>query len=311
MIVTCPDCATRYRIDDAAFSAGGRAVRCNHCSFEWYQIGPSSPSNGRTDGPGGRAHGYDDELGEANIAPDAPTEAEAEAPARFDRADFDEEPGFGEAVFEESEFEEPDVAEDDGARSAVEDEDSGFTHTVPVVVDANDVRAMGAHPRRMSGGKRGSAVRGAVIAAACMAIAAPLGVYYLGPKLSERAPIADTTAPPRDPVDSVMASVRNVAGGSVSTEGIIFAETKYDLVERAEGPALEVWGMVANNGPEAELSPTIEVVSRDKGGGELQRWFVYPDIDELKPGESARFESRLMYPVGPVFDVDLYIVASQ
>ena len=41
MIVTCPECATRYDVADKAFSSGGRAVRCNHCGCEWYQIGPS------------------------------------------------------------------------------------------------------------------------------------------------------------------------------------------------------------------------------------------------------------------------------
>ena len=53
----------------------------------------------------------------------------------------------------------------------------------------------------------------------------------------------------RDPVDSVFASTANVAKAS---EGMVFVDFKYDLIERAEGPALEVWGRVANNGPTVE-----------------------------------------------------------
>src|ERR1700761_4872862 len=49
MILTCPECATRYEIDSAKFPAAGRKVRCKKCAHVWFQPGeggeaePSEP----------------------------------------------------------------------------------------------------------------------------------------------------------------------------------------------------------------------------------------------------------------------------
>jgi predicted Zn finger-like uncharacterized protein len=40
MILTCPQCATRYQVDGAKFPAAGRNVRCAKCSHVWHQLGP-------------------------------------------------------------------------------------------------------------------------------------------------------------------------------------------------------------------------------------------------------------------------------
>ncbi len=41
MILTCPECATRYQIDPAQFPAEGRKVRCAKCSHVWFQAAPA------------------------------------------------------------------------------------------------------------------------------------------------------------------------------------------------------------------------------------------------------------------------------
>jgi predicted Zn finger-like uncharacterized protein len=40
MILTCPNCATRYEADAAKFLPAGRKVRCAKCSHTWHQPAP-------------------------------------------------------------------------------------------------------------------------------------------------------------------------------------------------------------------------------------------------------------------------------
>jgi predicted Zn finger-like uncharacterized protein len=44
MILTCPECSTRYQADAARFPPGGRDVRCAKCGHVWHQSGPEADS---------------------------------------------------------------------------------------------------------------------------------------------------------------------------------------------------------------------------------------------------------------------------
>ncbi|HKD21007.1 MAG TPA: DUF3426 domain-containing protein [Rhizomicrobium sp.] len=41
MILTCPECATRYQTDASHFSPDGRKVRCAKCGHVWFQAAPA------------------------------------------------------------------------------------------------------------------------------------------------------------------------------------------------------------------------------------------------------------------------------
>jgi predicted Zn finger-like uncharacterized protein len=43
MIITCPQCDTRYTVDGTKFPAAGRNVRCAKCGNVWHQLGPEPP----------------------------------------------------------------------------------------------------------------------------------------------------------------------------------------------------------------------------------------------------------------------------
>jgi predicted Zn finger-like uncharacterized protein len=41
MIITCPQCATRYQADAIKFQPAGRNVRCAKCGHVWHQDAPA------------------------------------------------------------------------------------------------------------------------------------------------------------------------------------------------------------------------------------------------------------------------------
>lgn len=42
MILTCPECATRYQTDPSHFTPDGRKVRCAKCGHVWFQAAPAA-----------------------------------------------------------------------------------------------------------------------------------------------------------------------------------------------------------------------------------------------------------------------------
>jgi predicted Zn finger-like uncharacterized protein len=66
MILTCPECATRYQTDAAQFAPDGRKVRCAKCGHVWHQAPPQP----------------EPEPGLEDVAPTPEPEAEPDVPRR-------------------------------------------------------------------------------------------------------------------------------------------------------------------------------------------------------------------------------------
>lgn len=47
MIITCPSCATRYKVPEAALGAEGRVVRCKSCAHEWHAAADEPVEDGQ------------------------------------------------------------------------------------------------------------------------------------------------------------------------------------------------------------------------------------------------------------------------
>ena len=44
MILTCPECATSYFVDDARVPAAGRLVKCSSCGARWTAVKDAAPA---------------------------------------------------------------------------------------------------------------------------------------------------------------------------------------------------------------------------------------------------------------------------
>ena len=79
MILTCPACATQYRLKDDAIPPEGRQVRCAACKHKWHEAGDQGAAGAAADAAvsAERAHG-----GEAGISggPPQPAIEDAEPP---------------------------------------------------------------------------------------------------------------------------------------------------------------------------------------------------------------------------------------
>lgn len=71
MILTCPQCQTRYQTDAARFGAEGRSVRCAKCGHVWHQM-PEAPPDPAVAAP---------PLAPPPAAPEVPAPAEEATPA--------------------------------------------------------------------------------------------------------------------------------------------------------------------------------------------------------------------------------------
>ena len=262
MILTCPECATQYRLKDGAIPPEGRTVRCAACKHKWHQDGDAAALEAA---PGDEAVG---------IAPPQPDPHAAEAPlasipaAAADEQMIAEEPqpqvpshfsatdavadDFGEAAPAES----APVAHWDEAHEAAPSDEYGFA-AIPAMHDEDE-------PHR--GGKLGW-----ILGLVLLVVIAAAAFWFLAPAdLKARAGIAEAGASPLQLMLTTSDRQRLASGNEL----------------------LAISGRVINSTDRDQAVPPIHAELRDPSNNKLvYQWTIAPPARSLAPGQAASFNS--------------------
>ena len=285
MILTCPACATQYRLKDGAIPPEGRQVRCAACKHKWHEAGEQSGAGAAAGEDKAvsaeRAHG-----GEAGISggPPQPAIDDAEPPlaavperaaheqmiaaepepdvSRDGPAAFAHDPAFdgSEPLSVAAQWDEQADArrhEDYGAPEGhVPSDDYGFA-AIPAMHDDDEPR-------------RGSRL-GWIVGLVLLVIAAAAAFYYFAPDdLKARAGIAEAGESP-----------------------LQLMLTTSDRQKLASGnELLAISGRVINATDREQAVPPIHAELRDPTSNRLvYQWTIAAPARSLAPGAAASFNS--------------------
>ena len=283
MILTCPACATQYRLKDDAIPPEGRQVRCAACKHKWHQEGeagglatpPDAAATADTagqwpvTGSQGDPHGGDEGISGGPPEPrlddaEPPTATIPQTAAQDQMIAANPEPevvgdgygGFAPAADHMLDDAEPSAAAGQWGERSDPQEDYGFA-AIPAMHEDDETR-------------RGNML-GWIIGLILLVAAAAAAFYFLAPpELRARAGIAEAGESPLE----VMVMTRDrqkLASGN-------------DLVA--------VSGRVINSTDREQAVPPIRAELRDAKSNKLvYHWTIAPPARSLAPGAAATFNS--------------------
>ena len=265
MILTCPACATQYRLKDDAIPPEGRQVRCAACKHKWHEDGAeaASPAAGEAAGkwPVTEAQAArDDGLG---VAPPPPNAHHVEETV----AAVPEEAAREQMIAENPMPETPrdvDVAAHDGEPAA----SAQWAAAEPYPREDHDFDAIPAmhddEPER-GGWLRWIIGLILIVVAACAAF-----YFFAPPELKARAGIAEV--------------------GESQLELLVTTSDRQQLASGNE--LVNVSGRVINSTDRVQAVPPIHAELRDPTDNRLiYQWTIAPPARSLAPGAAASFNS--------------------
>jgi predicted Zn finger-like uncharacterized protein len=262
MILTCPECSTRFRVPTESLG-DGRTVRCSRCSHRWFQA-PEEDAPA----PAAAESAMEDVL-PADIPDDVPGAVDdvepEDAPAaaaedRGDDAPADVAPGGG-----------PD------RRTGAEER---------LVADGPPPRPARPGPRRPAPARDG----GSRLATALWVMLVLVVAGTVGSAIGFRGAIM-AQWPAAESLYEIVG-----LGAEPPGAGLGLRNVRWKATAQGDAAVLRVEGEVTNLTDTVRNVPPIEGVIYDKADRELQRWTFTAPEPRLLPGENVPFVTELKNP---------------
>ncbi len=278
MILTCPACATQYRLKDGAIPPEGRQVRCAACKHKWHQDGEPAASEADADMAAGDeaigqwpvAGGHDRAASGLDAIAAGGEEAIAGGPPQPDPRDSEEplanvpdDAGSGHMVAEPPE---PEVAGGSSQWPAMTDQSSADQAYAPDDQGFAAIPAMNDDEEPPRGGKLGW-IAGLIL---IVVAAAALFYFFAPPEMKARAGIAEAGESPLQLMLTTSDRQRLASGNEL----------------------LAISGRVINSTDREQVVPPIHAELRDPASNRLvYQWTIAPPARSLAPGAAASFNS--------------------
>lgn len=284
MIITCPACQTRYKVDPKSFGAKGRRVRCTNCKETWNQ-GPAEEAVAAVDpeAPLDQETPVREEAAPPEAAPAAPAEAAAAvaAVAAAPKPEAVSAPSVKEPEPEPEPQPEPEAAA--VATATIPAPQSGLTEKLelPSVAAAGPNRPA-AESSQAKPAKSSSTVGWAALITLVL-------VVLVGGVLTRDSIVR--VWPPAERLYKAAGLSTSGAAAGLRIEVVSHNHTVED-----DRTFLVVRGKVTNTSGAVREVPELQAWIRGEDSRELANWTFTAAQTRLLPGETASFVTRFQNP---------------
>ncbi|QGZ35108.1 MJ0042-type zinc finger domain-containing protein [Stappia indica] len=347
MKITCPDCATAYRVSPAALGPEGRDVKCARCGTRWHALPTPDTASIETELPD-RAEAAEGETVRAKAAAmaeageagsiDPADEWEAALSAADENGDDSsdgDEQGDGEAgTAEEDEGEDvfssmldaDETSTDDADGLADEDAAAGSApSSLPVAADAMaageaeaaaaktvDIESLARKPKIHVKPRSSEPILRRVLSAAGQQARRVRPRRVVGMMMFFGAVALCALAVTfRTPIVARMpdlAGLFQLAGLHVNLRGLEFRDLRTFREIEDGSIVLVIEGTIANVEKQPMPVPAIRLALRSEDAQEIYAWTMEPRLRRLDVGGTTRFRTRLSAPPDLAADIQVRFV---
>jgi len=307
MIISCPECATKFSIADAALGTKGRKVRCFKCGHTWHQM-PEMPETDPFDMPPDAVEPMEEVAApprrpaQQPLMPPTATVAGSDLPLESEpvrmpetvpppppmTGDLPMEAGIESAASKAGDdFDIPNIAppDDPAAVAGTRSIDDASANTVDVDsllgASAEDIpkilaNRIGVEEKKSPWGK--------LIVVLLLVAGLGAGVWFARMQIVQRFPGAA-------PLYKALGVPIEVLG-----DGLEFRGVTSEMVKEGKLSVLLVRGVIANVVKEDRPVPLLRLVLLDTTGGTIQEAYAKPRKDSLAGGAQVGFQIRMEDP---------------